>query len=115
MTLVGFGGGEELLGDLGEVVERDARFIVGGEGELGVEEVAGVEVDELAVFLLIVGDGGMREAFEGGAEGGFGSAGASGDSAEFALVASEEGDDEVRFAEGVRLEDEGFAPASGHF
>ena len=53
----------------------------------------------------------MREAFEAGAEVGFGAAGASGDATELALVAGEEADNEVGFAEGVGLEDEGFARA----
>jgi hypothetical protein len=56
----------------------------------------------------------MGEAFESGAEGAFGAAGTVGDAAELALVAGEEADDEVGFAEGVGLEDEGFARASGH-
>jgi hypothetical protein len=57
----------------------------------------------------------VGEAFESGAEGVFWAAGAAGDAAEFALIASEEADDEVGFAEGVGLENKGFARASGHW
>ena len=114
VAFVGFVGRQQLLGDLGQVIKRDARLVVGRERELRVDQLAGVEADQFAVFLLKIRDGGVGEAFEGGAEVGFGTAGAAGDAAEFALVAGEEADDEVGFAEGVSLEDEGFARASGH-
>ena len=79
-----------------------------------MDQPARVQADQLAVLLLIIRHGGVGEAFEARAEVGFGSAGASGDAAELALVAGEEADDEVGFAEGVGVEDEGFAQASGH-
>src|SRR5579864_108867 len=79
-----------------------------------MNQLAGVQANQLAVLLLIIRHDGVGEAFESGAEGVFGAAGPVGDSAEFALVAGEEADDEVGFAEGVSLEDKGFARASGH-
>src|SRR5579883_3014923 len=79
-----------------------------------MNQFAGVQADEFAIFFLVIGHGGVGEALEAGAEAGFRAAGAVGDAAELALVAGEEADDEVGLAERVGLEDEGFARASGH-
>jgi hypothetical protein len=79
-----------------------------------MNQLAGVQANQLAVLLLIIRHGGVGEAFEAGAKGVLVAAGPMGDAPELALIASEEADDEVGFPEWVGLEDEGFARASGH-
>jgi len=81
---------------------------------LGVQQLAGIEADQFAVLLLIVRDGHVRESFEAGTEAAFRAASAAGHSPQFSLIPREEADDEVGFAERVRLQDEAFAHASGH-
>src|SRR5579872_1810434 len=115
VAFVGFVRRQQLLRDLSQIVECDARFVVRGQRELRMNQLAGVQTDQLAVLLLIIRHGGMGEAFESGAKGVLGTAGSAGDAAEFALIAREEANDEVGFTERVSLEDEGFARASGHW
>ena len=76
---------------------------------MGLYEVAGTESGEFAGFFERIRKIDEREAFEAGAEGAFGLAGAVGDAAQFAVIASEEADNEVGLAKGVGAEDVCFA------
>ncbi len=114
MALVGFAVGEELFGQFGHVIEGEAGFVGWGEGAVRREEFGGIQIDQLTVLFLIVRDRGVGQAFEAGAVAAFGFAGPAGYASKFALIASEEADDEVGFAERVGAEDEAFAQASGH-
>lgn len=113
-ALVGFVGGEEVFADFGDEIEGEGGVEAVEEAELGLEELAVIEGGEFAGFFEGIRKVDEGEAFEAGAEGIFGFAGAIGDAAEFAEVAGEERDDEVGFAEGVGAEDVGFAEEGGH-
>ena len=113
-TFVGFVGGEEVFADFGDEIEGEGGVEAVEEAELGLEELAVIEGGEFAGFFEGIRKVDEGEAFEAGAKGVFGFAGAIGDAAEFAEVAGEERDDEVGFAEGVGAEDVGFTDEGGH-
>ena len=45
ISFVGFVLGQEVFADFGDVIEREAGIEIGGQVELGLEQVAGIEVD----------------------------------------------------------------------
>src|ERR1019366_9789319 len=114
ILLTGFGGGEELFGDFGDEVERAGGGEVVEDGELRMEEIAGIDVNELASLALEVRHSYVRKALQAGTKTAFRPPRTARDASELSKVARQKADDQVPFLERPGLQDKGFAHARGH-
>ena len=110
----GFVGGKELFGNFGEKIESAGGGEIMKDGELRLDEFAGIDIDEFAILSLVVRHSDLRKPFQARSETTLWPPRATGDSPQLAVIAGEEADHGIRFLEGPGLQDESFAHTSGH-
>ena len=79
-----------------------------------MEQLTGIQANQLAILLLIIRDCGVRQPFQSRTETALGPTGPPRHPPQFALIAREEADDQVSFPKRIGLQDEAFAHSSGH-
>ena len=91
--LAGFGGRKELLGDFGDEVERAGGGEIVEDAELRMEEIAGIDINELASLALEVRHSYVRKALQAGTKTAFRPPGTARDASELSKVARQKADD----------------------
>ena len=114
MALVGFVGGQQLFGDFRQVIQGYARFVVCRQSELRMDQLTGIQANQLAILLLKIRDCSVRQSFQARTETALRPAGSSRHPPQLALIARKEADDQVSFPKRIGLKDEAFAHSSGH-
>ena len=110
----GFGGGQQLLGDFGEEVERAGGGEIVEHGELRMERFAGIDVHQFAILALKIRHFDVRKPFQAGSKTTFRPPRPACHAAQLSQIARQKADDQIPFLKWPGLQNEGFAHASGH-
>jgi hypothetical protein len=113
-ALVGLVGGQNVVGYLGDEISRDRRLIGGRQRKLGTHDLAGIKRHQVAVLAQVVVHVYVGEPFHAAPEPVGRTAGATGDTTQFAFIACKKADDEVGLAKRVCPQNDRFAHPDGH-
>ena len=112
--LVRLMGGQQLFGDLSEIIQHHTQHIFGLQAELRLDQLAARQIHQLGILLLEVRHADLRQPLQPRAEGALRPARPPGHSTQFPQIAGQETDDQVRFPERVGAQDEGLAHPRRH-
>ncbi len=105
---------QQLLRNLGQIIQGDRRAVISQQAKLGTNQLTGIQVHQLPRFPLEIRHLHLREPLQPRSEVAFRTPGALGDATQLAQVPRQETDHQIRFFERVGLQNDGFAHTSGH-
>ena len=112
--LARLGGGQQLLGNFGDEIERAGGGEIVEHGELRMQQIAGIDVDQFAILALEIRHFDVRKPLQAGTKTTFRPPCATRHASQLSRIAGQKTDDQIPFLKWPGLQDEGFAHASGH-
>ncbi len=105
---------QQMLRNLSAIIQRHGPRVVRLQVELRLNQLAAGQIRQIGVLPLKIGHPDVGQPLQTRPEWTFWPAGTPGDAAQFPQIACKKTDDQIRFPEGIRTQDERLAHPRGH-